>query len=268
MKILWQDIFTRQIPFTEKSEVIWEALARLAQKVKSAETELEFGWLERSSELNWYPYLEMMNDLEIVDRIIKAERNGFEAVIIGCFCDPGLREARGVVDIPVIGLAEASMAAAQMIGGRFAVVTIWPAYVPIMEKNLWLYGWEKRAIARRPIRYFDLDWSKLTAAIQGSSQDLLADFERVALSCIEDGADVIIAGCGYLGPALSLLGYREVAQTKVPVVDCGAAGIVAAESMARLRKTIGLSPSRHQTSPYSRPPAKKLAAIRKRFGFE
>ncbi|MDP6180044.1 MAG: aspartate/glutamate racemase family protein [Desulfatiglandales bacterium] len=268
MKILWQDIFTPQIPFTDKSDLLWDVLARLAKEVKFGETEIDFAWLDRSSELNWYPYLELMNDLEIVHQIIKAEQNGYDAVIIGCYCDPALREARGIVDIPVIGLSEASMSVAQMIGGRFAVVTVWEAYVPILEKNLRLYGWESRCIANRPIRYFNIDWPKFIDAIQGDSDAILADFERIALSSIEDGADVIIVGCGYLGPLLTLLNYREVGETKVPVIDCGAAGIATAESMAKLHRQVGLSPSRYKTSPYPHPPAKKLAAIRKRFGFE
>jgi len=268
MKILWQDIFTSKIPFTEKSDVLWDALGRLGKQTKSDDTKLDFAWLEKSSELNWYPYLEMMNDLEVVDRVIKAEQNHYDAVIIGCYCDPGLREARGVVDIPVIGLSEASMSVAKMIGGRFAVVTVWESYVPIMEKNIRLYGLEKGAITHRPVRYFNMDWSKLIGAIEGDGSDLLAEFQEQAISCIEDGADVIIAGCGYLGPILTLLDYRVVGDTKVPVIDCGSVGITTAESMARLHQRTGLSPSRSKTSPYPRPPTKKLAAIRERFGYK
>jgi allantoin racemase len=267
MKILWQDIFTPKLPFTDRSPVLWGALARLADQVKSKETEVTFAWLNKSSELNWYPYLEMMNDLEIIDQVIKAEQKGYDAVIVGCFCDPGVREARGVVDIPVIALSEASMAVAQMLGGRFAVVTVWESYVPIMEKNLRTYAWESRAISKQPVRYFNMDWNKFIRAIEGDSKDLLAEFEPVALSCIEDGADVIVVGCGYLGPVLTLLNYREIRETKVPVVDCGSVGIAAAEAMAALHRRTGLLPSRHKTSPYPRPPAKKLAAIRERFGF-
>jgi len=268
MKILWQDIFTPQIPFIPKSDLLWDIIAQVANEVKSEGTIIELNWLERSVELNWYPYLELMNDLEIVDKVIRAEKNGYDAVIIGCYCDPGLREARGVVDIPVIGLSEASMSFAQMVGGRFAVVTVWESYVPIIEKNLRLYGWEERAISLRPIRYFNMDWSKFMKAVEGEDLAILADFEEVAMSCIEDGADIIIAGCGYLGPLLSRLNYRTVKGTKVPVIDCAVAGVLMAESMARLHRVTGLTPSRHKTSPYPRPPAKKLSAIRKRFGFE
>ena len=267
MKILWQDIFTPQIPFTEKSQVLWDALSRLAVQVKSSDTEIDFSWLDRSSELNWYPYLEMINELEIIDKIIKAEENGYEGVIVGCFADPGVREARGVVDIPVIGLSEAAMFVAQMLGSHFAVVTVWDAYVPIIEKNLRLFGWENRAITNRPVRYFNMDWSEFIDAIEGNYKTLIAEFDRIALSCIEDGADVIVAGCGYLGPVLSLLNHTTVTGTKVPIVDCGATGITTAEGMVKLNQCFGLGPSRSATSPYPKPSSKKLAFIRKKFGF-
>lgn len=266
MKIRWQEIFTETIPFTRESDVVWRGVNQWIERAKSPATQVDQAWLPRSSDMNWYPYLEMLNDVEIVNQLKEAEKDGSDAAIIGCYCDPGLREARGILNIPVVGLSEASMILAQTLGGRFACVTVWDSYVPIMEKNLRLYGWESRAIANRPVRYFDLEWPKLVAAFKGDGDSLIKDFERVALSCVEDGADVIIAGCGYLAPALSLCGYTHIAETKVPVVDCVAAGVAMAEAMARLYRNMGVSPSRSATSPYPHPPQKKFLDICERFG--
>lgn len=210
----------------------------------------------------------MLNDIELIEQLIKGEKKGYDAAIIGCYCDPGLREVRGLLNIPVVGLSESAMMLAQTIGGHFACVTVWESYVPIMEKNLRLYGWESRAIANRPIRYFNIEWHKLLKSFKGDGEALIHDFEKVALSCVEDGADVIIVGCAYLAPALSLCGYRSVAQTNVPIVDCVATGIAMAEAMVKLHQETGMSPSRSRTSVYPRPPEKKLDAIRKRFGLE
>lgn len=268
MRIHWQEIFTKKIPFTDESETLWKGVKRVIDQVRSPSTQVDQAWLQRSSELNWYPYFEMLNNLEIIDQLIKAEKEGFDAVVIGCYCDPALREARGILDIPVIGLSEASMMIAQSVGNRFACVTVWESYVPIMEKNLRLYGWEDRAIAHRPVRHFDLNWTHLIKAFKGDGKDLIQAFEEVALSCAEDGADVIIAGCGYLAPALSLCGYRHVAKTSVPVIDCVAAGLTMAEALVKLNQVTGLSPSRCKTSIYPRPPSGTLTAIRKRFGFD
>jgi allantoin racemase len=268
LKILWQEIFTTEIPFTKESEVIWNGLMKVIQRVKSPSTQVDRAWLSKSSELNWYPYIEMLNNLEILNGLIEGEKRGYDAAIIGCYCDPCLREARGLLDIPVVGLSESAMMFAQTLGGRFACVTVWESYAPIMEKNLRLYGWESRAISNRPIRYFNIEWPKLLDAFKGDGKALIQDFETVALSCVEDGADVVIVGCAYLGPALTLSDYSHVGKTKVPIIDCAATGIAMAEAMAGLHQRTGMKPSRGKTSPYPHPPEKKLGAIRKTFGFE
>lgn len=267
MKLLWQEIFTKEIPFTDQSEQVWQAVRQTIEAVKSDDTTVEQRWLSRSSELNWYPYLEILNNAEIIDGIIRGEQEGYDAAIIGCYCDPGLHAARGVVDIPVVGLSESAMMAAQTVGAKFACVTVWEDYIPIMERNIRLYGWEQRTISRRPVRHFDLDWGNFISALKGDGDIIVEQFNEVAMSCVEDGADTVIAGCGYLGPALNLLGCRFVGKSRVPVIDCVSAAVVMAEALASLRQCTGLSPSRTGGSPYPAPPKKKLRQIRERFGF-
>ena len=58
-----------------------------------------------------YAYLHRFHDTQIIENVRRAEREGFDAVIIGVLQDPGLAEARTVVDIPVIGYGEVSMLA-------------------------------------------------------------------------------------------------------------------------------------------------------------
>src|SRR5439155_625318 len=47
---------------------------------------------------------------------------GFDAAIIAAFGDPGLLAARELFDIPVVGMAEASMITACLLGRRFSLV--------------------------------------------------------------------------------------------------------------------------------------------------
>ena len=49
-------------------------------------------------------YVASVLELQICDAALVAARDGFDAVAIGCFFDPGLRAARSLVDIPVLGL--------------------------------------------------------------------------------------------------------------------------------------------------------------------
>src|ERR1700712_5531479 len=53
-----------------------------------------------------------------------------DAAIIAAFGDPGLFGAPELFDLPVVGMAEASMLTACMLGRRFAIVTFAPTLGP------------------------------------------------------------------------------------------------------------------------------------------
>jgi Asp/Glu/hydantoin racemase len=57
------------------------------------------------------------------DRCALAERDGFDAVIIHCFIDPGLRAARARVRIPVVGPGEVTLMAGASLNGKIGMVT-------------------------------------------------------------------------------------------------------------------------------------------------
>ncbi|HEY9263034.1 MAG TPA: aspartate/glutamate racemase family protein, partial [Mycobacterium sp.] len=46
-----------------------------------------------------------------------------DAYVVACFGDPGLEEARAMLDAPVLGIAQAAMHAAALAAGTFSVVT-------------------------------------------------------------------------------------------------------------------------------------------------
>src|SRR5271169_3614283 len=70
-----------------------------------------------------------------VERIIKAEEEGYDGVFISCMYDPGLYESRHVVDIPVVGAMESSVHFASMMGKMFSLLTL-PPPVPQIETAL------------------------------------------------------------------------------------------------------------------------------------
>ncbi len=55
-----------------------------------------------------FRYIEALNEQQICEAALAAERAGYDAFALGCFYDPGLRQARSLVDIPVVGLSEFS----------------------------------------------------------------------------------------------------------------------------------------------------------------
>ncbi|MFZ0602271.1 MAG: aspartate/glutamate racemase family protein, partial [Roseiarcus sp.] len=64
-------------------------------------------------------------------------RGSFDAAILAAFGDPGLMGARELFDFPVVGVAEAAMLTACMLGGRFLIVTFTGA----------LTGWYRDCVA-------------------------------------------------------------------------------------------------------------------------
>ena len=60
---------------------------------------------------------------EMVKESIKAEKEGYDAIVIYCFSDVGIDAIRENVRIPVIGPGEVSLAAAHMLCNRITVLT-------------------------------------------------------------------------------------------------------------------------------------------------
>ena len=71
------------------------------------------------------------------------------------------------------------------------------------------------------------------------------NFEELCHASIAEGAEVIIPACCALSPATSLLGYKEVPGTGVPVIDVTQAAVKLAEIRVDLKRTVGLGKSQH-----------------------
>ncbi|MBY0336997.1 MAG: aspartate/glutamate racemase family protein, partial [Acetobacteraceae bacterium] len=67
-------------------------------------------------------------------------RAGYHAAIIACFGDPGLDAAREVMPIPVLGLADASIAAATRLAPVISLLTGGTAWVPMLREFALLRG--------------------------------------------------------------------------------------------------------------------------------
>lgn len=156
---------------------------------------------------------------------------GFDAIIVGCFGDPGLAAARELVDIPVIGPGQASGHLAAQLGERFAVLTVVEEVVPAIRRQMRLHGLDGFLSDVRAVDVPVLE-------VRERGDEVLATLEREAGRCISGGADALVLGCmsmGFLDVARALQ-----ARVGVPVVNPVLASLKAAESLGAL----GLGPSR------------------------
>ena len=264
LRIFWQDIYPEVHPLRPDIHIVWDGLRKHMRKVVEPSSEVTLSHVEKYCGNTLYNYLGALNALAMVDKVIQAEKDDYDVAIIGCALDPGLEVARSAVDIPVVGLGEASLLVSQMVGKRFAVVTVSELSIPIWERNLLIYQFDGRAIKNRPIRACDY-WEPMIECFQGKPQAMISSFEKVALELIHDGADVIIVGCAYLAAALTLIGYKQVGQSGVPVIDISAAGLKMAELLASLFKTTGLTKSKNSSSCYLSAPREMMAEVCRAF---
>jgi allantoin racemase len=260
MRILWNEA-TSGLPVMDP---IWQALRGYFPKVARADTEVVIRHATVSGNYVRSLYTELLNNPSLIETTIEGEKDGFDAVVIGCWADP-LWEAREVANIPVVGIGEASMLLACSLGYKFAVITVAPGVIPTIELDLRRYGLQDRAIYR-PIRTLDppSDTEMLLESIVDPFRRMIPNFERVARQCISDGAEVIIVGCGYYGPILTMHGYNEIPGTGVPVLDCSAAGLKMAETLADLYKSTGLRKS--SALFFRRPPDEVIERVRRAHG--
>ncbi len=268
IRIYWARALARSMPErvqAHKVDFITEALDDYIRSIMAPGTTVTFGWMEKTTSLLSSIYLGMVNDVYMVNNILEAERQGYDAAMVGPHWDPGLLAAREAATIPVTGPCESSMMIAQTLGSRFAVLTVFDGYVPMIERIIRIYGFEARAITRRPVRRFGMSYDNFFQCLQGTSDEFLVSFEKTARECIADGADVIIAGGQILGPAFIKHRFFTVPNTGVPVVDCAACGLKLAEMLVCMRRTIGLSKSEHIHAPFRTPPRDVLDRARRDF---
>src|ERR1700749_1020531 len=100
---------------------------------------------------HFHPLTEFRCAAQVIRHAIEAERNGYDAFVIGHFQEPGLLEIRGAVDIPVVGLGEASMLAALSMGGRLGLVTIDPSFIDWHERQVRAHCFDRRVAGVRAV---------------------------------------------------------------------------------------------------------------------
>ncbi|MEW6439928.1 MAG: aspartate/glutamate racemase family protein [bacterium] len=255
MRIWWQHIFPPQdqmereiglrtpVLIEDASTRVLENLRRVARP----DTEIDFHYVRHSAYLVQTPYHEMLNNVWLVEGVIEAERQGYDAVIIGCANDPALCAARQAVDIPVVAPTESAMLLACTLGGRFGMITALDENLAFCDRNIRGYGMDLRTA--RPVRVFRMgeNWVSFLFEMMMNPAIIQPQFDRLCRACVADGAEVILPVCCALSPAVSMLGYREVPSTGVPVLDVTHAALKTAETLVDLWRGAGVGKSQRCT---------------------
>ncbi|MDR5694152.1 MAG: aspartate/glutamate racemase family protein [Armatimonadota bacterium] len=158
--------------------------------------------------------------LEILPPYIAEHSVG--AVSIGCFYDPGLWELREVLDVPVVGIGEASLMLASIVASRIAILVGDWKWVPKMEQNVRALGVAHRVCSWRSI-------GRSVQEMQDDPEGCYWEIRREAeASRDQDHAEAVILGCGALGGMAERL-QRDIG---MPVIDPVASGFMVACTLA------------------------------------
>jgi allantoin racemase len=145
-----------------------------------------------------------------------------DAYVVACFGDPGLDEAREMVDAPVLGIAQAAMHAAALIAGPFSVVTSMSTTVP--------RAWElaKTYTPAHCVGVHACDIPVLRIDSDSATIDPIRALCRYALA--DDNSQSIVLGCA----AMARFAEPLSVELGVPVIDGVVAATVLAQALATL----------------------------------
>lgn len=180
------------------------------------------------------------------------ELNNYDAFVIACYSDhPAIYALREIVEKPVLGIAEASMYAACILGHKFSIVTTNEEWEPLLLDAVRHYGLSDRCAS---VRSTGMPVLALESASPEEIERLILTAARQALE--QDGAEVICLGCA----GMAGLDKRLQQELKVPVLD----GIVCALKTLEGLVEYGVFTSKKRA--YARPKHKELVGLPAIFG--
>lgn len=177
--------------------------------------------------------------------VLAKNASGYDAAIVAAFGDPGLAAAKEMMEMPVVGIAEAAFLTAHALGRRYSILSV------TKRLGIWFRECaEEHGLAGRlaAVRALDVPVTNIANARAETGQ-LLIDLCHVTIE--EDGAEVLIMGGG---PIAGLA--REVAgEIPVPVLDGVSCAVRLAEAL------IDLAPIKAARGSFARPPSKPTKGL-------
>jgi allantoin racemase len=177
-----------------------------------------------------YFYPKHLVESALFEAIMRSEEQGFDAVIVGCCYDMGVRVARELVEIPVIGPMEASLQMASYFGHSVAIVTDHLKACEYMRDYARISGLDSN------VRGYDvIDWY---------IRDMIKDVDAVARAVIDTtkrtiektGAEAIILNCTIIAACYQRYLMQGGTPAVAPVMNPNLMALKMAESLADLRQ--------------------------------
>ncbi len=260
MRIWWQS--STAIHKKELTEYR-EALTRHLNSVKRADTEVSVNGVEKGSldlHFNSTVSLNSFAPGGVLDKLIQADREGYDGAAIGCFLDPALQEARELTNFPVLGLAETSIHMACLMGSRFSGIAFCDKQAQYYDAIIRKYGLESRAI---PFASIGIDLEEVQKGFSDPKM-IMDPFKKCMKKLSQAGAEVILPACGCVN---AIVVREKITEMEgMLILDINALLLKITEAMADFYKLSGISRSRKLL--YQKPKAENIKEILKIYNFK
>jgi allantoin racemase len=221
------------IPFPFDELGVANRAAQVPKEILGPDTEVECVPVRNAGALLDSAYDALVFDMYVTEAGLRAEDEGFDAVVIDTMSDSGLWALRSRLTIPVFGPGLVTYCVGVMLGKRFSIVTMWDKWTPLYEKNLDLYRLREHCASIRAVNIPP----DVEALFTGKEDEMFQTLTAEAQKAIdEDGADVILLGSTTMHQA----GDYMAEHLPVPVINPGPVAIKMAETFVQL----GLSHSK------------------------
>lgn len=250
-KILWQ-----AATVVSKLPDYVKAIKEHSQKILGPGITLDIRGVDVGTMDLHFAYFQHLNDYNLLNSVLRASREGYDGVAVGCICDSGVHLAREVTDIPVAGLAESGMLFACMYGKKFSIVTYTREHIDKrLEALIRLYGLEERAAE---LEYFEVSLEAIANSFKEPGPVLDA-FKLAAQRAVDKGAEIILPGCGILNLLSVQNGLTKVGSATV--LDVSGVLMKTLETMITLKEKSGITVSR--SGMYASPSKEQIEAAKK-----
>ncbi|MDY0395528.1 aspartate/glutamate racemase family protein [Virgibacillus halophilus] len=230
------DIFNEEI----KEEVKYYA----SENTEVAVCNLDYGPASIESE-----YDEALSIPDFLEKAKEAEEAGYQGVISDCLADPGVKAAREILDIPVVGPGETAMYYACSLGSSFSIVTVLPNVISMLENLSKTAGVDGKLASIRSVNIPVLE-------VHDKVRLKKALYDEMIKAIEQDHAHTIVLGCtGFMGVAFELQERLKENGYDVPVID----PMFAATKMLESLITMKVKQSRLT---YMTPPSKQRVKSR------
>ena len=207
------------------SELVTQKIADAVHKVARKDAECVVERIEHGPEALESYHDETLAYPYVLEKVEKANAEGFSAVVLAAFCDPGIEALRERSAIPIYGTEETTLSIALLLGNKFSILTEKKHKESVKRQHVRKLGLEQRFAGVRA-----LNMGVVEIAEKGELV-LKRGIELGKKMIAEDGAEVIVMGCA------SMAGYQEELEKQlgVPILDPVTITYKVAEGLADIK---------------------------------